>query len=46
MAKNSTHKTKSRLEEPVHNLIGYGVLLLLSVVVLAIVYSLQWYIIP
>ena len=43
-----THKPshKTRLEQPVHNLIGYGVLLLLSLVVLIIVYSLQFYIIP
>lgn len=35
-----------KLESPVHNLVGYGVLLALALVVLAIVYSLQWYIIP
>jgi len=39
-------KTKSRLESPVHGMIGYGVLLALAIVVLVLVYSLQWYIIP
>lgn len=34
------------LERPVATLLGYIVLLLLAIVVLLIVYSLQWFIIP
>jgi len=44
--KSSTAIRRTRLELPVHNLVGYGVLLVLALVVLVIVYSLQWYIIP
>ncbi len=40
--KRGYHK---KLEQPVHNLIGYGVLLLLALVVLVMVYSIQWFII-
>jgi len=49
MAKKKTPSTtpsKNIFETPVHGLIGYGTLLLLSIVVLILVYSLQWYIIP
>lgn len=38
--KRGYHK---KLEEPVHNMLGYGVLLLLALVVLVMVYSLQWF---
>lgn len=41
-----TYRVHERLEQPVHNLLGYGVLLLLALVVLVIVYSLQWFIVP
>ena len=40
--KRGYHK---KLEEPVHNLVGYGVLLVLALVVLVMVYSLQWFIV-
>lgn len=45
-AKPRTYRVHERLEQPVHNLLGYGVLLLLALVVLIIVYSLQWFIVP
>jgi hypothetical protein len=38
--------TKNIFERPVHGLIGYTTLLLLAIVVLVLVYSLQWYIVP
>ncbi len=38
--KRGYHK---KLEEPVHNLVGYGALLLLALIVLIMVYSLQWF---
>jgi hypothetical protein len=41
-----TYRVHERLEQPVHNLVGYGALLLLALVVLVIVYSLQWFIVP
>ncbi|MDQ5900985.1 MAG: hypothetical protein QG600_563 [Patescibacteria group bacterium] len=40
--KRGYHK---KLEDPVHNLVGYGALFVLALVVLVIVYSLQWYIV-
>lgn len=38
--------SKNIFETPVHGLIGYGTLLVLAIVVLVLVYSLQWYIVP
>ncbi|GIW61713.1 MAG: hypothetical protein KatS3mg089_0565 [Patescibacteria group bacterium] len=40
--KRGYHK---KLEEPVHNLVGYIVLFALALVVLVLVYSLQWFIV-
>lgn len=46
--KASPHKRgyHKRLEEPVHNLLSYGVLLILALVVMVMVYSLHWFINP
>lgn len=47
--KKKSPEKKSKLailDKPVHGLIGYGTLLLLAIVVLILVYSLQWYIVP
>lgn len=41
--KRGYHK---KLEEPVHNMLGYGALLLLAITVLILVYSLQWFVTP
>ena len=40
------HRVHKQLHAPVHNMVGYLALLLLAIVVLVLVYSLQWYIIP
>lgn len=46
--KNTQAKQRSKtfFENPVHVMVGYITLLALSVVVLVLVYSLQWYIVP